>query len=67
MPEPAALPDDFGGWSQAEANTLREGARLSLYEKLLWLEEIEEVFLQLQRSPNSTPTVSPPRSPDVSL
>lgn len=49
---------DAGGWTAAEANTRREGAKLSLYEKLLWLEEIEEVFLNLQRS-RSTRADSP--------
>jgi hypothetical protein len=66
---------DAGGWPAAEANTRREGARLSLYEKLLWLEEIEEVFLNLQRSrrdqanralfPESPVLNEPPPDPDV--
>ena len=64
MPEPATLPDDFGGWPQAEVNTLRANAQLSLYEKLLWLEEIEEVYLHLQRSPNPAPVISPDHAPD---
>jgi hypothetical protein len=51
MPE---SPPEFawpkGGWEEAGMNTLRHGAGLSLYQKLQWLEEIEEVFLCLQES-----------------
>ena len=38
------------GWEEAAMNTLRHGASLTLYEKLQWLEEIEEVFLCLRQS-----------------
>lgn len=41
------------GWEEAAMNTLRHGASLTLYQKLQWLEEIEEVFLSLQRSSGS--------------
>lgn len=37
-----------GGWEEAALNTLRAGAALSLYEKLLWLDEMEEMFLFIQ-------------------
>lgn len=37
-------------WEEAARNTLRHGARLTLYEKIQWLEEIEEVFLCMQGS-----------------
>lgn len=67
---------DAGGWAGAEASTRREGAKLSLYEKILWLEEIEEVFLNLQRSrrdqegatllPKSPVLNEQPASPDAS-
>jgi hypothetical protein len=54
MPE---SPPEFawpkGGWEEAEMNTLRHGAGLSLYQMLQWLEEIEEVFLCLQQSRQS--------------
>jgi hypothetical protein len=39
-----------GGWEEAEMNTLRHGATLSLYEKLLKIEELEEIFLHMQRT-----------------
>ncbi len=44
--------DDWtcGGWEEAEMNTLRHGAALSLYEKLLKIEELEEIFLHVQRT-----------------
>jgi hypothetical protein len=52
--------DDWtcGGWEEAEMNTLRHGATLSLYEKLLKIEELEEIFLHMQR----TRPVDQPRS-----
>ncbi|MGA3006278.1 MAG: hypothetical protein ABSE59_00155 [Opitutaceae bacterium] len=44
--------DDWtcGGWEEAEMNTLRHGATLSLYQKLLKIEELEEIFLHMQRT-----------------
>jgi hypothetical protein len=39
-----------GGWEEAKMNTLRHDATLSLYEKLLKIEELEEIFLHMQRS-----------------
>jgi hypothetical protein len=51
MPEPEHNDDwTCGGWKEAEMNTLRHGATLSLYEKLLKIEELEEIFLHMQRS-----------------
>ncbi len=39
-----------GGWEEAGINTLRHGASLSLYQKLLKIEELEEIFLHMQRT-----------------
>jgi hypothetical protein len=51
MPEPEHNEDwTCGGWEEAEMNTLRHGATLSLYEKLLKIEELEEIFLNMQRA-----------------
>jgi hypothetical protein len=51
MPEPKHNDDwTCGGWEEAEMNTLRHGATLSLYEKLLKIEELEEIFLHMQRT-----------------
>jgi hypothetical protein len=51
MPETEHTDDwTCGGWEEAEMNTLRHGATLSLYQKLLKIEELEEIFLHMQRT-----------------
>lgn len=37
-------------WDEHELEQLRHGARLTLADKLAWLEEVHEVGLNLQRS-----------------
>jgi hypothetical protein len=59
MSEPRPICDSpSAGWEESAMNTLRQGASLSLYQKLQWLEEIEEVFLCLQ-SPSARQDAAP--------
>lgn len=44
-----------GGWEEAAMNTLRHGAALTLYEKLLKIEELEEIFLNMQHGRSTYP------------
>ena len=48
-------------WDDHELDQLRHGARLSLADKLAWLEDVHEVALNLQRSRASRPPARPER------
>ena len=38
-----------GGWDEAELNTLRDGMKMTLFEKLQWLEQAQKLAEQLQK------------------
>jgi hypothetical protein len=73
MSEADPLPDNDlwpRGWDGHERAQLRRWAKLPLAEKLAWLEEAEELVLNLQRARQAgnvptPPSPEPPQDPEV--
>ncbi len=42
-----------GGWDEAELNTLRDGMKMTLIEKLQWLEQAQKLADQLLKNKRS--------------